>query len=282
MTNFVKMERPLHCTADLHEIANGNFAGHTFQLLCHKGSCRFVYADRQFSFRERCDIIITCPERFRVIETSADLAVSIVIGKNSFVNSRMPVNHFGVGGNFLVFDNPVLSLSQAQYGIMAEDFRRIFERIDDTENPFYTDLISSLMLTLIYDSYHFLYLRDGLADVGVYTASLVERLIGLLKKGMAKQHRDVAYYARQLNVSQKYLSDTVKRKSGISVTYLINQYAIPILADYLRNERMSLSEIADELAFSSVSYLSRYVKKHFGMTATDFRASAHAPTIARD
>lgn len=270
------MNRPLHCTHNLDELQQRNYAGWTFQLLCHKGYCRFLYANRSFIFRENCDIIIVAPEKFKVIEASPDLEVSIVIGKNSFVHSRLPANHFGVGGNFLVFENPVLELNEEQALIMSQNFSRIFDRIDDTDNPFYTDLIASLMLTLIYDSFLFLYNRDKVADVGMFTVSIVERLIAMLQKGEAKQHRDVGYYARQLKVSQKYLSDTVRRKSGVSVTYLINQYAIPHLAEYLRNQRMTLSQIADEFSFSSVSYLSRYVKKHFGMTATAYRASFHA------
>lgn len=53
--------------------------------------------------------------------------------------------------------------------------------------------------------------------------------------------RDVNYYAERLNVSPKYLSATIKRMTGHSVTSYIDRHTIPILKDYLNDERLSLT-----------------------------------------
>lgn len=263
----------IHCTHNIYDIIHHNFAGWNLQILCHEGSCRFLYANRLFSFQKGCDVIITSPEHFDIIEASDDLCVDIVIGLADFVNSRLPSNHFGIGGALSVFENPVVRLDENGLEIMSMDFKRVFERVEDTDNPFYADLMGSLVLTLVYDSYLFLSRRDAATDAGIYTSSLVDRLMKLLQSGLTKTHRSVGYYAERLNVTQKYLSDTIRRQTGESVTTLIDRHFMPLLSDSLRNSRMSLSQIAYEFNFSSISYLSRYIKKHYGITATEYRSS---------
>lgn len=263
----------LYCTRDIFDIVHHDFTGWNLQILCYKGYCKFLYANRLFSFHAGCDVIITSPERFDIIETSDDLHVEIVIGLANFVNSCLPSNHYGIVGTFAVFENPVLHLSPAEMNIMSMDFRRVFERVNGTDNPFYQELMGCLVLTLIYDSYLFLSRRDASQEASNYISSLVERLHQLLQSGLPKTHRSVSYYASRLNVTQKYLSDTVRRQTGVSVTRMIDQHVLPMLTDYLRNTNLSLSQIADTFNFSSISYLSRYIRKHYGMTATAYRSS---------
>ncbi len=84
-------------------------------------------------------------------------------------------------------------------------------------------------------------------------------------------HREVSYYAERLNVSPKYLCETVRRLTGKSVTYLINRYAGPIIASLLKDDGLSVTQIAYRMGFSGVSYFSRYTKRVLGMSPAEFR-----------
>jgi len=95
----------------------------------------------------------------------------------------------------------------------------------------------------------------------------------LLETGICSTQREVSYYAEQLNVSPKYLSNTIKRLTGNSVMYLIDQYTVPILVEYLKDNRYSITQIADLMNFGTVSYFSRYCTKHLGMSPSEYRKS---------
>lgn len=102
---------------------------------------------------------------------------------------------------------------------------------------------------------------------------LVKRLMELLEQGLCRTHRTVAYYADRLNVTPKYLSETVKRITGKSMMGLIDQFTIPIVMGLLKNTDLTLMQLSEEMEFNSPSYFTRYVKKHLGMTPNEFRRS---------
>ena len=105
------------------------------------------------------------------------------------------------------------------------------------------------------------------------TAYIVELLMALLATGISRTERDVSYYAERLNVSPKYLSATIKRVTGHSVTSYIDRHTIPILKEYLNDESLSLTQIADMMNFTSLSYFSRYCTKHLGLSPSEYRLS---------
>lgn len=95
----------------------------------------------------------------------------------------------------------------------------------------------------------------------------------LLSTGISQTEREVSYYAERLNVSPKYLSETVRRMTGHSVTSYIDRHSIPILKEYLSDDRLSLTQIADRMNFSTLSYFSRYCTKHLGQSPSEYRLS---------
>ena len=105
------------------------------------------------------------------------------------------------------------------------------------------------------------------------TAYIVKQMMALLATGISRTERDVSYYAERLNVSPKYLSATIKRVTGHSVTSYIDRHTIPILKEYLNDESLSLTQIADMMNFTSLSYFSRYCTKHLGLSPSEYRLS---------
>lgn len=68
-----------------------------------------------------------------------------------------------------------------------------------------------------------------------------------------------------------YLSEICRRASGRSAGYFVDLFTLQEVARLLSDKRLSIAQIADELSFSSASYFTRYVKKHFGMSPKAFR-----------
>ncbi|MCM1021292.1 MAG: helix-turn-helix domain-containing protein [Muribaculum sp.] len=83
----------------------------------------------------------------------------------------------------------------------------------------------------------------------------------------------MSYYAAQLNVTPKYLFGKIKRITGISVSTHINRAATAIIISYRKESNLSISQIAEEMKFTSLSYFSRYCQKNLGKSPREYRLS---------
>jgi YesN/AraC family two-component response regulator len=88
-----------------------------------------------------------------------------------------------------------------------------------------------------------------------------------------RHERRVSWYAEQLNITPKYLSEVVKKTSKRTPTEWIDNYVILEARVLLKNSTKSIKEIADELHFANQSFLGKYFKEHTGMSPSEFRKS---------
>ena len=77
--------------------------------------------------------------------------------------------------------------------------------------------------------------------------------------------------AEQLSVSQRYLSDTLKKETGKTTTEHLQLYLIDEAKNILLNPNKSISEVAYELGFEYPQYFSRLFKKKEGVSPSEFR-----------
>ncbi|MDE6397167.1 MAG: helix-turn-helix domain-containing protein, partial [Muribaculaceae bacterium] len=181
--------------------------------------------------------------------------------------------NYSIQGGVSLFDNPIIKVSDLDASRFKTDLANIRNRIDNTDHRFYQELMGSLLQTMIYDLFDF----HAKTNENILTTDRVgyitAQFFTLIEGGRPKTHREVSYYADQLNVTPKYLSDTIKRVTGTSVSSHINNAATAIALEYLKDSTMSVSQIADEMNFSSLSYFSRFCMKHIGMSPAKFRTA---------
>ena len=99
---------------------------------------------------------------------------------------------------------------------------------------------------------------------------LFNRFMMLLEKDY-KTSRDVNYYAEQMNISSKYLTNIVNQVTGHTPKTIIDQYVILQLKMHLKRTTQSIKEMAWEFHFADVSFFCRYFKKHTGLTPQQIR-----------
>lgn len=100
---------------------------------------------------------------------------------------------------------------------------------------------------------------------------LFNRFMLLLEKDY-KISRDVNYYAEQMNISSKYLTNIVSQVTGHTPKTIIDQYVILQLKLHLKRSTQSIKEMAWEFHFADVSFFCRYFKKHTGLTPQQIRS----------
>ena len=99
---------------------------------------------------------------------------------------------------------------------------------------------------------------------------LFNQFMMLLEKDY-KISRDVNYYAEQMNISSKYLTNIVNQVTGHTPKTIIDQYVILQLKMHLKRTTQSIKEMAWEFHFADVSFFCRYFKKHTGLTPQQIR-----------
>ncbi|GAA0881099.1 AraC family transcriptional regulator [Algoriphagus jejuensis] len=77
--------------------------------------------------------------------------------------------------------------------------------------------------------------------------------------------------AESLSVSQRYLSDTLKKETGKSSTEHLQLYLIDEAKNALLNPHKTVAEVAYELGFEYPPYFSRLFKKKEGISPTEYR-----------
>ena len=242
-------------------------------LLCTAGEGSFVFNERCYHIVTNDLVVIPYPERITNLAAHPDMQVEWFAADYKFLQNLLPSNNYSIGGSISLNQDPVIHLDERQARRLLDDFHRIRERMDERDLQFYRELMGSLCLTLIYDIFEAHAQREATDSHTDRTAYIVKQFISLLATGISSSERDVSYYARRLNVSPKYLSATIKRLTGHSVTSYIDRYTVPILKELLNDERLSLSQISDRMNFSSLSYFSRYCTKHLGQSPSDYRQS---------
>ena len=100
---------------------------------------------------------------------------------------------------------------------------------------------------------------------------LFNRFMMLLERDY-KISRDVNYYAAQMHISSKYLTNIVNQVTGHTPKTIIGQYVILQLKLHLKRSTQSIKEMAWEFHFADVSFFCRYFKKHTGLTPQQIRS----------
>lgn len=86
------------------------------------------------------------------------------------------------------------------------------------------------------------------------------------------QHsRNVQFYAEQLFISRKYLIEVVKKACGKTPHQIIDEILLKEAYSMLGNPGLTISEIAFELQFNSVSAFGRFFKKHTTISPSEYR-----------
>ena len=99
---------------------------------------------------------------------------------------------------------------------------------------------------------------------------LFNRFMMLMERDY-KVSRDVYYYAGQMNITSKYLTNIVRQVTGHTPKIIIDQYVILHIKMQLQHSSLSIKEIACDYHFTDISFFCRYFKKHTGKTPQQLR-----------
>ena len=137
----------------------------------------------------------------------------------------------------------------------------------DYHRPTVSAIVAALM-----HHYDELYRRNIADQALAHTReqTIFDRFISLVNQYCHEQHQ-IAYYARRICLTERYLSTVIRQTSGITAKDWIDRALIPRIKIELRHTDKPLTQISDEMGFPNPSFFSKYFRRLTGQTALDYR-----------
>ena len=178
---------------------------------------------------------------------------------------------------FLQFGSlPCMELTQAESQSLRSFISMVEQELKGSETDFSSEIIGGLIAATIYKVGDILthYLTEHPeVDSPIHNrAEEYFRQFTELLGEHYKHERSVAFYARQLCITPKYLTTLIKRISGKSVSEWIDNYVILEAKTLLKYSNMSVQEIAYYLNFPNQSFFGSYFKRNAGMSPSQYKA----------
>ena len=251
----------------LHDIGSSRI----MHIVLTRGNLSFLHQTTRYNAAPGDYIILPNAALAQDFAASGDFK-ALLFSLTPSIGNRLAIrSDYGIIGHLSLLQNPVMRLSNQDFERCRSDIERLFERSQETKHYFHDEMVGHLLAAHILDLYD-IHARNCLPeDFPSRAAELLRRFTEELANGSFRRHRNLEWYAEKLCVTPHYLSEICRRASGRSAGYFIDLFTLQEVARLLSDKRLSIAQIADELSFSSASYFTRYVKKHFGMSPKAFR-----------
>lgn len=134
------------------------------------------------------------------------------------------------------------------------------------------DIIQALIRALLLEVCVILESRSGeIIDEKMSQGKMIfNRFLNMVSNNEVKR-QPINKYASQLAITPKYLTMLCLKYSDKTASDWIIQYTTEDIRFYLKNSNLSIKEISAKLGFANMSHFGSYVRKHLGMSPSDFR-----------
>ena len=253
------------------EISGLQYAGRVIHILCRKGNMGFTFQDTYYNIAAGDYVILPNATLASDFSASDDFQGILMNLSEAFVTSIAIRSNYGIIGHLSLLRNPVMKLSGRDFRICEAALQYLRMRMEDEKHFFREELLGSLLTAHILDLYDIHARSHKDLQVSERVTSLLRSFIELLYNGEYVRNRDLEFYASHLCITPHYLSEICKRISGKPASYWIDRFTMQEITRLLRQKELSLTEIAERMNFSSVSYFSRYVQKRINLSPSEYR-----------
>jgi AraC family 4-hydroxyphenylacetate 3-monooxygenase operon regulatory protein len=140
------------------------------------------------------------------------------------------------------------------------------------KGKFIEEIVRAIIFNLLLEIAEIVSLKDANQEErGQERKELFLKFDELVKQNI-QLHKDVKFYADTLHVSDKYLIQLVKKAAGKPPHQVIDEALLKEAYVMLGNPAFNITQIADELQFSSVSAFGRFFKKHASVSPSQYRS----------
>lgn len=220
-------------------------------------------------------ILITNPSCINEFEVKEKLVAYKVHFTSNFIQQLGIKQHKADFINFFSGNNVrTIKVTKSDLSHLKKIIEQLLNKINSiNDNYFAEEVLQSLFKILVFEIGSIIK-RDKLtySNPSIRQRDLALKFINYLSFHSKKQH-NVEFYARELNISSKYLNRIVHFVFGKSPKELIDEKLVNELKTNLLSSDLSISQIASEFNFSDQSVMGKFFKRHVGISPASFRNS---------
>ena len=239
-------------------------------MLCTRGTLKYTLDTQQITVTPGDMLLISERHVVNNYEASPDIDGQAILMSVDFFHEIIS-NVSDLSAIFLYARTfPVMKFSEADAAIFSRYFEAIKNRVSNDGNHFRRALVRTLLLAMFYDLSNVIYHFQQTTAPQSRADVIFTQFIRLVEEN-CKQIRRVSWYAQQLGITPKYLSESVKNASRRTPNQWIDNYVTLELRLLLKNTAKSIKDITEEMNFPNQSFLGKYFKEHVGMSPSEFR-----------
>ena len=173
----------------------------------------------------------------------------------------------------LAREHPIFPLNSNELTKLKEYVELVKERLNEEDYRFRKEVVRLLIIAMIYDigtAIMRVMNHEGHEIVNTKAKRCFVQFIQLVEQHF-KSERRVSWYAGQMDLTPKYLSEIISTTSKRTPNDWIDKYVTTEIRNQLSNTNKKISEIADDLNFPSQSFLGKYFRENVGMSPSEYR-----------
>lgn len=168
-----------------------------------------------------------------------------------------------------------ISLDENDYRVLSLICRLLYAELNNHLSNEFEIKLKQISLNLLLFELNLINAKYLSADDMHFSRSesLVSQFLAVLSIHCRKHHT-VKFYAGVLYASPEHLSKMVKEVTGKAAKKIITEAVLSEAVSLLENPNLSMTEIAEELEFSSVTSFSIFFRKSMLCTPSEYRRNA--------
>lgn len=239
-------------------------------IYCQHGSANFLYNGRSFECKSGDFIFLLADNEITEFAFSNNFKATVLFVEKEFLTNNFPSLNTGIDAIIHHRINPMLHPDKKDKERILENFSSLYRKSLEVSNRFYDEILDLQMQLFILEMWDIFIDQLERRKRTLQSGTLYERFLQLVEENCMTE-REVKFYSNKLNITPKYLNQVCKLNTGITASHWIQRYAKERIMLLLDNKNMNISEIANEMGFSSYSFFTRYVKKLIGLTPSEYR-----------
>lgn len=175
------------------------------------------------------------------------------------------------------YDTPMIRIEKEECDRICRSMEMLSEYIKaESDSPFKSSIIRSAISIFAYLIADTLYSHMPSIEYELKGIKREKehfnRFMKLLSENYLKR-REVGWYADRMNLTPRYLTTTIRKVSGHTVSDWIGMFIIKDAKYLLKHSDMTVQQVAYELNFPNQSFFGKFFKKHTGMSPGKYRSS---------
>lgn len=239
-------------------------------IYCQSGTVKFVFNGQQHQSKKGEFIFWLAGLDVSDLSFSANFKATLLFVDSNLLTANLPSANASIDSVIHSKEHPILHPEKEDKEKILKNFQLLYDISQEKKHRFYEEMLKLQMQLFLLEMWHIFEAELDRKKRSLQSGTLYERFLQLVQEHCMKE-REVQFYSDKLNITPKYLNYICKVNTRITASEWIQRYAKERILILLQNKSLNISEIADEMNFSSRSFFTRYVKKLLGVTPKEYR-----------